>query len=157
MSDINIDDIDLSILRELSKDARAPVSTISTKVNLSIPAVSERIKKLEKAGYINKYTTVLNPKMFNKNLTCFSLITLRYEEGKLDDFLEFVRTEPDIMECHLIAGEYEYLLKIITDGPESLGKLLSSIRMKANVLTSSTSIILNTLKDEISYQPVKIK
>jgi len=150
---INIDEIDLSILKELSKDARTPLSSISSKVNLSVPAISERIKKLEKGGYINKYTTVLEPKMFNKNLICFCLITLKYDEERLEVFKEIVKSEPDILECHCITGEYEYLLKIITDGPESLEKLLSFIRRKALVLTSSTSISLSTLKNEISYQP----
>ncbi|MCK9443938.1 MAG: Lrp/AsnC family transcriptional regulator [Tissierellaceae bacterium] len=129
------------------------MSAISTKVNLSIPAVSERIKKLEKGGYIDKYTAILNPKKFNKNLTCFTFITLRYDKGKLEDFINLVKAEPDILECHSITGEYEYLLKIATDGPESLEKLLSNIRAKANVLTSSTSISLSSIKNEATIAP----
>ncbi|MEK6266529.1 MAG: Lrp/AsnC family transcriptional regulator [Clostridium sp.] len=150
---MNLDNIDLSILRELSTDARVPLSAISSRVNLSIPAVSERIKKLERGGYIEKYTTILNPDKFNKTLTCFSFLTLRYDVAGLESFKEFVRSNPDIMECHLITGEYEYVLKIVTDGSKSLGDLLASLRMRADVLTSSTSISLSTLKNNVTINP----
>ena len=154
MPPINIDDIDTSILKELSEDARAPLSIISKKVNLSIPAVSERIKKLEKNGYIDKYTIILEPKKFNKNLTCYCFLTLKYDEKvAVQDFSRLVRSEPDILECHTITGDYEFLLKIVTDGTDNLEKLLSKIRKEAHVLTSSTSIILSTLKSQPSYMP----
>lgn len=148
-----LDDIDLGILNELIRNSRAPLSLIGTRVNLSIPAVSERIKKLEKGGYIEKYTTILNPSKFNKNLTCYSFVSLRYDKEKLENFKEFIKSEPDIVECHLITGEYEYMLKIVTDGPDSLGSLLASLRMRADVLTSSTSISLFTLKNDVSINP----
>lgn len=148
---ISIDEIDLKIIIELSNNSRVPLSTISKHVNLSIPAISERIKKLEKNGYIEKYSTQLNPKKFNKNIICFSMLTLRYDEQELDSFFDFVKKEKDILECHLITGEYEYLLKIITDAPETLEKLLSSLRKKAKILTSSTSISLSTIKNNTSF------
>ena len=150
---MNLDDIDISILKELTKNSRAPLSLISKRVNLSIPAISERIKKLEKGGYIEKYTAVLTPEKFNKNLTCFSFVTLRYSEEKLEDFIKFVKSEPEIMECHLITGEYEYLLKIVTHGADSLGDILSSLRKRADVLSSSTSISMSVLKNEVSIKP----
>lgn len=151
---MNLDEIDLSILEELIKNSRAPLSVISRKVNLSIPAISERIKKLENGGYIEKYTTILNPKKFNKNLTCFSFVTLRYNEEKLEDFKKFVMTEPDIMECYLITGEYEYILKIVTNDSDSLGEILASLRKTADVLTSSTSISLFPLKNDFFIKPL---
>lgn len=147
---MTLDNIDLNILKELTKDARIPISTISTRVNLSIPAVSERIKKLEKGGFIEGYTVILSPKKFDKTLICFSFISLKHSEADLKSFIEFVESNPDIMECHLITGEYEYILKIATHGPESLGSLLNSLRSKADVLASSTSISLSTLKNKLS-------
>ncbi len=149
-----IDEIDINILRELSLNARAPLSFISKKVNLSIPSVSERIKRLNKEGYIEKYTIVLNPKAFNKKLICFCFLNLRSDEIDADkhaSFYELVRSEADIIECHTITGEYEYLLKIISKGPEELEKLLVRLRKKGGVLTSSTSISLSTIKNEVSF------
>lgn len=147
---MTLDNIDLNILKELTKDARMPISTISTRVNLSIPAISERIKKLEKGGFIEGYTAILNLKKFGKTLTCFSFISLKHSEADLKTFMEFVETNEDIMECHLITGEYEYILKIVTQGPESLGILLNNLRSKADVLASSTSISLSTLKNNLT-------
>ncbi len=129
------------------------LSDISKSVSLSIPAVSERIKKLENKGYINGYTTILNSGKFNKNLICFCLLTLQAGENNLQNFKKIVISESDILECHCITGDYEYLLKIITEGPESLEKLLSLIRVNANVIKSTTSITLSTLKEKPSYQP----
>ncbi len=150
---MKLDSIDLQILKQLTEDARMGLSTISSIVNLSLPAVSERIKKLEKNGYIEKYTVILNPDKFNKTLTCFTFITLRYSEGQLESFRKFVELNDDIMECHLITGEYEYVLKIVTESPESLGNLLDSLRKSADVLTSSTSISLSNIKNNIFINP----
>lgn len=150
---MKLDSIDLNILRELAEDARVALSVISTRVNLSIPAVGERIKKLENGGYIEKYTVILNPEKFNKTLTCFTFISLRYSEAELESFKEFVQSNPEIMECHLITGEYEYILKIVTDSSHSLGDLLDSLRKRADVLTSSTSISLSTLKSKVTINP----
>ncbi|MFA5576147.1 MAG: Lrp/AsnC family transcriptional regulator [Tissierellaceae bacterium] len=148
-----LDEIDYNILESLSDNARMAMSDISKKVNLSVPAVSERIKKLEKSGFIQKYTTVLDAKRFNKNLVCYTYLSLKYSEGGVERFKKFIQSEADILECSLVTGEYEYILKIITDSSESLAKLLDKLRRESDVLTSSTSISLLTLKDLISYQP----
>ncbi len=148
---MNIDDIDILILKELTKNSRASLSVISSKVNLSIPAVSERIRKLEENGYINQYTTILNMKKFNYSLICFSFISLRYEENGIKRFRDFVENNTNILECHLITGQYEYLLKIIVKEPKDLEEILSSLRSVADVLTSSTSISISSLKDQTSF------
>lgn len=140
-------------MNELVKDGRAQLSVISSKVKLSIPAVSERIKKLEKFGYIERYSTILDPNKFNKKLVCFSSVTLKYDKEKLKEFESFVVGEDEIMSCHLITGEYEYLLKIVTEDPASLGSLLIRLRENADVLASSTSISIATLKDNASITP----
>lgn len=147
---MKLDNIDLHILKELTEDARVGLSVISSHVNLSLPAVSERIKKLEKNGYIEKYTVILNPEKFNKTLTCFTFITLKYSEGDLERFRMFVKSHPEILECHLVTGEYEYILKIVSESPKSLGILLDSLRKSADVLTTSTSISLTTVKNKVS-------
>ncbi len=148
-----LDEIDLSILNELSDDARMAISEISKKVNLSIPAVSERIKKLELNGYIEKYTTILDEKKFNKDLLCYTHLSLKYSEGGVEKFKEIILSEPDVLECNQITGEYEYILKIITDSSDTLAELLEKLRSQADVLTSSTSVSLVRIKNEITYQP----
>lgn len=148
-----IDEIDLEIIKILQQDARVALSYISKQVNLSVPAVSERIKKLEGKGYIRKYTALLEAKKFDKNLTCFCFVTLNYMEKNIEIFKEIVKKEPDIIECHCITGKYEYLLKIMTKDTETLEKLLNLIREEASVLNSSTAISLSTYKNLVAFRP----
>ncbi len=65
----------------------------------------------------------------------------------------FVKSHPEILECHLVTGEYEYILKIVSESPKSLGILLDSLRKSADVLTTSTSISLTTVKNKVSINP----
>ena len=149
---MSLDDLDIIILNELAKNARVSLSYISKKANLSIPAVSERIKKLNENQYIEKYTTILNPKKFDINILCFTLLTLRYTEGGFERFQAFVASQSEIVECHQITGEYEYLLKIATRNSDTLAEILDNLRKEADVLTTSTSIALLALKNEPSFQ-----
>ncbi len=146
--------IDEQILKLLVQDAKTPLARLSASVNLSVPAVSERIRKLVGAGYIGGYTLVLDPLRFGKALTCYTFVSLRYDEAKLENFLAFVQTEPDILECHLVTGDHEYMLKIVTEDPRRLGEILGELRKQAEVLTSSTSISLSTLKQSRTIDPV---
>ncbi|HHT21083.1 MAG TPA: Lrp/AsnC family transcriptional regulator [Tissierellia bacterium] len=149
---MSIDELDIAILNELTKNARISASYISQQINLSVPAVSERIKRLKDKQYIEQYTTILNLPKFNINLVCFTFLTLRYTEGGIDRFKQFVDSEAEILECHQITGEYEYLLKIATANSRSLAELLEKLRQEADVLTSSTSITLGALKNEPSIR-----
>ena len=146
--------IDEQILKLLVQDAKTPLARLSASVNLSVPAVSERIRKLEGAGYIGGYTLVLDPLRLGKALTCSTFVPLRYDEANLENFLAFVQTEPDILECHLVTGDHEYMLKIVTEDPRRLGEILGELRKQAEVLTSSTSISLSTLKQSRTIDPV---
>lgn len=150
-----IDEIDFLIIDILQQDARSPLSYISKQINLSIPAISERIKKLEGKGYIKKYTTILDNEKFLKNLTCFCFITLNYNQKNLDLFKKIIDEENDIVECHCITGEYEYLLKIITKNTSTLEELLTKIRREASVLNSSTVISLSDYKNLITFKASK--
>lgn len=146
--------IDEQILKILVRDAKSPLARISASVNLSVPAVSERIRKLEAAGYIGGYTLVLDPLRFGKSLTCYTFVSLRYDEAELEKFWTFVQAEADILECHLVTGDHEYMLKIVTEDSNRLGEILGELRKQAEVVTSSTSISLSTLKQSRTTDPV---
>lgn len=149
-----MDEIDITILNELQKDARKPLTEISQNINLSLPAVSERIRKLERGQMISQYTTILNPKKFGKNLECFCFLILgRKTPGADQDFFEFVATEPDILNCHCITGEYEYALNIYTESPKSLEALLAKMRNNTAVLRTNTFIVLSNIKKSPSILP----
>lgn len=149
-----MDEIDLLILKELQQDARKPLGEISQSINLSLPAVSERIRKLESARIIEKYTAVLNPEKFNKTLICYCFLSLQGKTIETDrQFYEFVRGEPDIISCHCLTGQYEYIMKIMTESTASLEKLLAKMRHKTMVTNTNTFVVLSTVKDLPSIPP----
>ena len=147
-----MDALDLKILGILKQNARASFLGIGKAVNLSTSAVVERVKKLEKSGAISAYTAIIDSKTFEKELTALMFISL--ETPKFNNsFLEFVGKEKDILECHYIAGNYDYLLKIATKNPSTLEQLLNKIKSQSGVMKTYTNVVLKTIKNEYSITP----
>lgn len=141
-----MDDIDIRILEILSEHARLTVSEISNRVNMSVPAVSERIKKLECSGIIEKYTILIDQRKLKKDLTAFMFVSI--ERSKcVTDFLNTIKDSKDVLECHYIAGDYDYLLKIVTENTLSLETLLNRIKSVNGVQKTKTVIVLSTKKN----------
>lgn len=92
-----MDVIDVKILEVLQENSRVSISELSKKVNLSLSAVSERLKKLENSSIINKYTVILEPKLLGKDLSVLISIGLE-STSQTKEFLEFVDSEPEILE-----------------------------------------------------------
>ena len=114
-----MDNIDLSILKCLKENSRQTASTISQSINLSVSAVIERIRKMEAKGIIQQYTVVLDEKQLGNDLTVF--ISVRLEHPKYGkDFAEAAAKHCHVAECYYIAGDVDYLLKIVTDSSRSL-------------------------------------
>lgn len=144
-----MDSIDLRIIELLQKDGRASISDIGSKINLSVSAVGERIKKLEKAGIIQQYTVILDGKYFKKELTALMFISLESPKF-IDRFLKFVEAEHDILECHYIAGNYDYMMKIVTKNPATLEELLNKIKSVPGIVKTYTNVVLKTVKNNYS-------
>lgn len=147
-----MDNIDIRIIRLLQENARITASEIAGKINLSVPAVSERLKKLEASGVIRQYTTILDPQHFDKSLSAIVFITL--ERPKFSDiFAEFVKKQNDILECHYLAGDFDYALKIVTENTATLQELLNRIKSVQGVQKTRTVVILSTAKNNYSIIP----
>lgn len=145
-----MDEIDKSILKELKKNGRVSTSEISKRVYLSVPAVAERIKKMEQANIIEKYTIKINKKKIGYNLLAFILVNINTTEN-IENFRMKIIQEPHVLECHHIAGPNDYLLKVLVRDTEELENFLSNILKNINgVETSNTIISLSTLKEEIN-------
>jgi Lrp/AsnC family leucine-responsive transcriptional regulator len=147
-----MDEIDVKILNQLQNNARTSASEIAHLVNLSVPAVSERIKKLDASGIIEQYTTIISPIHLSKQLTAIMYVSLerpRYAEN----FHERILAEEDVLECHYIAGDYDYSLKIITKNTMTLERLLNRIKSVQGVQKTRTNIVLSTLKNLHSIKP----
>lgn len=147
-----MDNIDVKIIRLLQENARITASEIAGAINLSVPAVSERLKKLEASGVIMQYTAIIDPAYFNKTLMAIVFITL--ERPRFSDvFVEFLKKQNDILECHYLAGDFDYALKVITENTATLQELLDRIKSVRGVQKTRTIVILSTAKNNYSVMP----
>ena len=147
-----MDHLDTKILKLLQKNARITASEIGAQINLSVPAVSERLKKLESSGIIQQYTAILDPRHLKKELTAIMFISL--DRPKFTDrFVEYVQGEEEILECHYLAGDFDYALKIVTENTASLERLLNRIKSVQGVQKTRTVVVLSTVKNNYSVSP----
>ena len=119
-----LDATDRRILAVLQKEGRITNADLSERVNLSPSACHRRVQQLEEAGYIDKYVALLNTRKMGKPTTVFVEITLQSQaEDLLDAFEREVARVPDILECHLMAGRADYLLKIMAEDTEDFARI----------------------------------
>jgi len=105
-----IDELNWKILKHLQKNARLSSAEIGRQVGMSSPAVSERIKKMEDAGVIHGYHTVVSP--FEAGYQLKAIITLRAFMGKLKPFLEKVKTYDEVLNCYRITGNENIVMEV---------------------------------------------
>jgi Lrp/AsnC family leucine-responsive transcriptional regulator len=149
-----MDDFDRKIVAVLQKNARASLTELSRMVHLSLPAVRTRLLKLQEQGYFSSFSAILDPEKFGKGFACYCLIQLNGHARFHDEIFEkFVMENPDILECHRIAGQYEYLLKIITKSPKCMEDILKKMRTVESVVNTNTLTVLHTFKEEPSVKP----
>lgn len=107
-----LDKIGKNILRELQNDGRISNIELSARVNLSPAACLERVRKLHDAGYILGYTAQLNPQMLDVSLLVFIEVVLdRTTPDVFDAFKRSIQVIPEVLECHMVAGGFDYLVK----------------------------------------------
>ncbi len=117
MANLKLDRIDFKILAQLQRNGRMSNVTLSDAVGLSASPCLLRVKRLEKAGYITGYRAQINLAKLGETVTIFTEVTLN--DHRLDDFTRFeaeIRCIDELVECHLVSGGYDYLLKFVTRG-----------------------------------------
>jgi Lrp/AsnC family transcriptional regulator len=115
-----LDKIDTQILEILQKDSNQTTKRISEQLGMTTSPVFERIKKLEKEGYIKKYVAVLDNKKIGLKLTVFIGITLQgHTRSYLEKFVKEINDFPEIVECHRVSGNFDYLLKLVVEDIEA--------------------------------------
>lgn len=150
-----MDNLDIKILKLLQQNSRITASEISSKINLSVPAVGDRLKKLDASGIIEKYTVILNAKKMNKNLMIIMFVSLECPKYT-DPFINIIQLDDEIVECHYLAGDFDYALKIITESTESLERILNKIKNIPGVQKTKTNVSLSTIKNIHSIIPTEI-
>lgn len=123
-----IDKIDLKILRVLQKDGRISNLKLADEVHLSPTAVLERVKRLTREGYILGYTARLNPDKLGAGMLVFVEVVLdRTTPDVMNAFKAAVQVRPEILECHLVAGGFDYLIKTRVADMAAYRELIGSV------------------------------
>jgi Lrp/AsnC family transcriptional regulator, leucine-responsive regulatory protein len=121
---MEIDATDRRILNALQRQGRMSNADLSEAVNLSPSACHRRVQRLEAEGYIDAYVALLNARKLGRPTTVFVEITLAGQADELlDAFEKAVKRVPDILECHLMAGTADYLIKIVAEDTEDFARI----------------------------------
>lgn len=151
-----LDSIDHKLIKELQKDCKQSVKQLADKVNLSITPTHERIKKIESAGIIKKYVGLVDANIVGKNLIVYCQVTLvKHQEKYFNQFEKYVDQIDEIMEVSYIAGDYDFLLKILlrdmVEYQDFVVKKISQLDIISNI---KSSFIIKQVKNttEISLE-----
>jgi Lrp/AsnC family leucine-responsive transcriptional regulator len=146
---ITVDRIDRKILRLLQDDGRLSNVALAKKVGLSATACNERVRKLEREQVIESYHARVNPAKLGANLMVFVEITLtRTSSDAFAEFSSAVQRTPEILECHLVAGDFDFLIKARVPDMPSYRKLLGeTILNMPGVNESRTYVVMEEVKN----------
>jgi Lrp/AsnC family leucine-responsive transcriptional regulator len=147
---MELDAVDIKILSLLEKDARLSNQAIGEAVGLTASSVFERVRKLEKKGVIRGYAALVDPAAVGRPITAFIRLMLGSSKAygqNARSVADICRAEPEVQECHHVAGEDCYILKVRTTSPQGLERLITKLRTDTDVQRSVTSIVFSTAKE----------
>lgn len=121
-----MDKIDLALIAALQENARIPIKSLTQKVFLSSPAISTRIEKLERQGYINGYHAAINQYELGYHIKAF--INLQMSPNQKPEFYPFIRQCPNVVECNCVTGSYSMLIKVITHSTTELDEFIGRLQ-----------------------------
>lgn len=137
-----MDELDSKIIRLMMQNARMPVKEIAKQVNLTSPAVSSRIHRMEQEGVIGGYTVRLHHP--DEEARVQALVSIQTAASEREAFLRLVQGEPQILQCYRVTGSYNFIVKVSCPGIEALEHLLTHLQRMGN---TNTQIILATPLD----------
>jgi Lrp/AsnC family leucine-responsive transcriptional regulator len=156
MSSHALDHTSRRILQLLSADGRASYQAIADEIGLSRPAVMERVKRLEEAGFIRGYHARLDRSKSGFPITAF--VAIRYpvtEHAGEEPQIQALAANPNVLECHHVAGDDCYMLKVAAPSIESLEGVLRQIKQPGHPVSTRTTIVLSTLFEKPGIVPVE--
>ena len=147
MTEILLDNTDLQILRILQENARLTTKELAARVNLSTTPVFERMKRLERDGFIRKYVAVLDAEKLGRGFTVFCSVKLKQMNRSVArDFISVIKDIPQVAECYNISGEYDYLLKIQAPDMKYYNEFIINV---LGTIDAIGSILSSFVMDEI--------
>lgn len=143
---VGLDQIDLKILQALQDQGRTKRNEMAESVGLSLPAISDRMRKLEERGILEGVHGKLEPKRLGLDVAAFIFVTVE-SSSNYEDFLHRSNEHPEILEVHAVTGDGTHLLKVRTWNTSSLERLLSQIQRWSGVKATRTNVVLSTHKE----------
>ena len=157
MSQVKLDEIDLRILRDLQENGKITNVELARRVGISAPPCLRRVRALEEAGFITGYHAEVEPAKLGYNVTVFAQVGLDSQsETELSAFEELVRSWPEVRDCHMLAGEADFILRIVAQDWETYQKFVTEKLTPApNVANVKSALTLRASKHEPGV-PVRI-
>ncbi|GAA4300063.1 Lrp/AsnC family transcriptional regulator [Aestuariibaculum suncheonense] len=149
-----MDNIDKKILKQLQSNSKQNIKEIASKVGLSVTPTYERVKKLEQAEIIKSYVALLDRDKIGKKFVAFCQITLlRHHKELIDDFKTHTIKFPEIMECHHISGNFDFLLKIVVNDITQYQKFINEkLSLLDCISTINSSFVMESVKDTTVFE-----
>jgi Lrp/AsnC family transcriptional regulator len=142
-----MDSIDKKILQALQSDSSGSIADIADRAGVSQTPCWRRIKKLEEAGFIDKRVALLNPRALNLTMTAYVMVkTAHHDENWLARFSDSVQGIPEIVEIHRMAGDIDYLLKVVATDMQEYDKIYKRLIQVAELSDVSASFSMECIK-----------
>jgi len=157
MRRIKLDKIDRRILRDLQDDGRMTNVELARRAGISAPPCLRRVRALEQAGYIKGYHAELDPTLLGFEVSVFAQVGLQSQaEGDLRAFETLVGSWPEVRECHMLAGETDFLLKVVAENWDAYQRFLTTrLTAAPNVSHVKSALAIRTAK-QLAGVPIEV-
>ena len=148
-----MDKIDRKILMQLQHNAKLNTKEIASKIGLTVTPTYERIKKLEQNGIIKSYVALLDRNKIGKKIIAYCQISLTQHQKKLlDNFKANILQLPEIMECHNVSGNFDFLLKIAVEDMNQFQEFINEkLSVVDGISTIQSSFVLEAVKEHTAF------
>ncbi len=145
---MKLDRIDLKILQQLQEDSKMTNKELSNQLDLSVTAIYERIKRLEREGVISKYVALVDPEKVEKGFMVFCQIRLiQHARTYLTNFEKEVTQLSEVLECYHVSGEYDYILKVLVKDMAAYREfMVSKLTNLDHIGSTQSTFIINKVK-----------
>jgi Lrp/AsnC family leucine-responsive transcriptional regulator len=148
----SLDSVDVSVLEALQEDGRLSIAQLARRVQRSQAALHVRLRRLERDGFIRKYAALVDRDKMGFDLLCLVHVNLQLHQPEhVERFRAAVRDMPEVLECHHVTGEFDYLLKVVSRNREDLERfVVGRLTPIAEVARIHTSVVLREVKSTTS-------
>jgi DNA-binding Lrp family transcriptional regulator len=148
-----MDKVDTKILMQLQLDAKQNTKQIANKIGLSVTPTYERIRKMERSGIIKSYVVLLDRSKIEKEVVAYCQITLsKHQKSTVDSFERKMNSFPEIMECHHVSGNFDFLLKVVASNINEFHKFTTEkLSVFEEIATIHTVFVMKSAKDSTVY------